>query len=75
MKFANPPKNCDFCGRTLVERDEFYDFAARGGKWGYGCERCYEEYRLHPMLGIGKGQKYVRKGFGKGTEWVKQSKD
>lgn len=37
-----------------------YDFATRyDGVWAYGCFRCYMEYRLHPTLGVGKGQRLV----------------
>ena len=47
---------CDLCGKPAR-----YDFATTHGVWAYGCQTCYEQFRLYPDLGMGKGQKLVLK--------------
>jgi hypothetical protein len=68
ITFISPPQTCNFCGVQFGQKGEFYDYVMKFGKWAYGCEECYHLTRLHPTLGVGKGQKWVQRG----TNWVKE---
>ncbi len=56
------PKYCDFCkhpcngARQVIA---LYDFKTRMGPWANACEEHYLEYRYHPDLGTGLGQRLV----------------
>ena len=42
---------CNFCDEVA-----HYDFCTRAGKWAYGCENHWREFRKRSGLGLGEGQ-------------------
>lgn len=62
---AEVPKSCEICGAKI--RATFYDAATKSGPWAIMCRGCFEAVG-EGRLGIGYGQKYVKKG----DDWVKE---
>jgi len=64
---VRPPAKCQLCHEPIV--DVFIDGATKTGQWAYMCTACH---LIHGYgLGIGRGQRYVRKAD---QQWVKTSK-
>lgn len=59
IAYVNTAKKCDFPHAGEEVRDAEYDFRTVSGQWANGCEPHYLHYRMHNMLGLGKGQKLV----------------
>lgn len=38
-----------------------YDFKTKSGPWAYACQEHFEQNRKYPTLGMGKGQKLVKR--------------
>lgn len=53
IAYVDTKPACNF--HTACTAD--YDFRTSTGPWAYGCEAAYLENRMHPTLGVGKGQK------------------
>lgn len=58
VKMASLPL-CDFCQIEGKREEAQYDFRTQFSSWAYGCQRHYEQHRMHPELGTGKGQRLV----------------
>ena len=71
VTFTSNNRICDLCKKQLGQDMVMYDFRTRMKMWAYGCEPCWERFRLHPTLGVGKGQKYEARIVEDRMEWVK----
>ena len=49
-------KECENCGRGLLDFARFYDAKTRYGPWAWLCAECFA--RLGCTLGTGHGQEY-----------------
>lgn len=57
VAFVSELPSCDF--HPGEDHKARYDFRTTDGRWGNGCEAAYEANRMHPDLGLGKGQRLV----------------
>jgi len=56
---AEKQPDCDFCSLNGRKKPAWYDFKTKHGPWANGCEAHYQQHRMFPTLGTGKGQQFI----------------
>ncbi len=64
VKVSELPQ-CNFCDARAE-----YDFAAKMGPWANGCASHWVQYRRHPELGTGRGQRLVLRDDVHTHDWL-----